>query len=86
MQAALVKAKGDELLAAAPDPGLRGRRLSLTDAAVIVAAGRRRALAVTGDRDLMYVASHTGVEAIWWHAGSKGARPRSALLARRDSS
>ena len=44
---------------------MRGRRLSLTDAAVIVAAGRRRAPVVTGDRDLMYVASHTGVEAIW---------------------
>jgi len=64
VQAALVKAKGDELLAAAPDPDSRGRRLSLTDAAIIVTARRRRASVATGDRVLMYVASHTGVKVI----------------------
>ena len=47
------------------DPGLSGRRLSATDAAIIALARRLEAPIITGDRDLAHVARSVGIEVVW---------------------
>lgn len=64
-KAAEVKAVGDDLLRRAPDPSLRARRLSACDAFTIAVAIDKALPALSGDRDLAYVAGKLGVEVIW---------------------
>ena len=64
-KAAEVKAVGDDLLRRASDPSLRARRLSACDAFTIAVAIDKALPALSGDRDLAYVAGKLGVEVIW---------------------
>lgn len=65
VEVAMVKAKGDEILASSGDPRLSSRRLSLVDASVIYTAKKVDAPVITGDLDLSYVARALGVEVTW---------------------
>lgn len=65
IEAAKIKAKGDEILKKAEDESLRSRRLSIVDSTVIALAHRMRVPILTGDRDLTYVALRENVEVIW---------------------
>jgi predicted nucleic acid-binding protein len=64
-KAAEVKAAGDEMLKRAPDPSLRARRLSACDAFTIAVALDRALPVLSGDKDLVYVASGLGVRVVW---------------------
>ena len=64
-KAAEVKAAGDEMLKRAPNPSLRARRLSACDAFTIAVALDRALPVLSGDKDLVYVASGLGVRVIW---------------------
>ena len=65
LEAAEIKARGDELLRKAEDRALRARRLSIVDSTVIALARRRKAPIMTGDKDLAYVAAKEGIKTIW---------------------
>ena len=65
VKAAEVKHLGDNMLREAQDSTLRARRLSIVDSTVIACALRLKAPILTGDRDLMYVASGLGIETLW---------------------
>lgn len=64
-KASEVKLLGDRLLAAASNPRLRRRRLSVADATTIAIAKVENIPIVTGDIDLSYVAKNLGVSIIW---------------------
>lgn len=65
VEASRLKILGDELLEASGDPGLKRRRLSITDATTIALARKLRAPILTGDTDLSYVAQRLGVNVLW---------------------
>jgi predicted nucleic acid-binding protein len=65
LEAAKVKAEGDQLLRKASELKLRRRRLSVADATTLALALRFGAPLVTGDEDLRYVADCMRVEVIW---------------------
>jgi len=65
IEAAKIKAEGDDVLRSAEDKELRSRRLSMVDSTVIALALRRKAPLITGDKDLAYVAKVKGVKVVW---------------------
>jgi len=65
IEAAIIKARGDEFLKEAEEVDLRTRRLSIVDSTVIALARRRNTPILTGDKDLAYVARKENIEVIW---------------------
>jgi len=65
IEAARIKARGDELLASSGSRELSSRRLSLVDSSVILVAAKLGAPIVTGDKDLSYVAGKLSLRVLW---------------------
>ncbi len=65
VKAVEIKYKGDTLLRKVDDSSLRARRLSIVDSTVIACALRLKLPILTGDKDLTYVATRTGIEVLW---------------------